>query len=94
MLLCDGCDRGRHLRCCVPALGAVPSGARRHQRMVEEGDLTLPPPRGSFVSRHKLALIGCAGCSLIVVGAVYRRHDLASIPLFGGTDVDAAPLVP
>ena len=58
-------------------LGAVPSGARRHQRMVEEGDLTLPPPRGSFVSRHKLALIGCAGCSLIVVGAVYRR-DLAS----------------
>ena len=42
-------------------LGAVPSGARRHQRMVEEGDLTLPPPRGSFVSRHKLALIGCAG---------------------------------
>ena len=36
-------------------LGAVPSGARRHQRMVEEGDLTLPPPRArSFVSRHKL----------------------------------------
>ena len=26
MLLCDGCERGRHLGCCDPPLDAVPEG--------------------------------------------------------------------
>jgi hypothetical protein len=81
MLLCDGCDRGYHTRCLVPALPGVPAGDWMCPGCAADGGpgpLQPPQPPCPRLARASYDDVACQVCA--------GQHGEASMLLCDGCD--------
>ena len=95
MLLCEGCDRGRHLRCCLPPLDATPAGDWfcRSPCLGWCGGCPPTDERGGVRADAQ-----CASCGVLACTTHHLEHDAAATaaglewrcaPCAAGVAVDA-----